>query len=56
MLPTHLVHAEGSHHHHLDNLAFGGPDFKTIYITEALSGDILTAKMPVAGKRLYGLQ
>src|SRR6186997_1461508 len=25
MLPTHLVYAEGHHHHHLDNLAFGGP-------------------------------
>lgn len=55
MLPTHLVYADGPHHHHLDNVAFGGPDLKTIYITEALSGDILTAKMPVAGKRLYGL-
>ena len=55
MLPTHLVHAEGDHHHHLDNLAFGGPDRKTIYITEALSGDVLMARMPVAGKLLYGL-
>jgi gluconolactonase len=55
MLPTHLVHADAPHHHHLDNVAFGGPDLKTIYITEALSGDILMAKMPVAGKRLYGL-
>ena len=53
---THLVHAQGSHQHHLDNVAFGGPDLKTIYITEALTGDILTAKMPVAGKKLYGLQ
>jgi gluconolactonase len=55
MLPTHIVYADGPHHHHLDNVAFGGPDLRTIYITEALSGDILTAKMPVAGKRLYGL-
>jgi gluconolactonase len=55
MLPTHLVYADGPHHHHLDNCAFGGPDRKTIYITEALSGDILMAEMPVAGKRLYGL-
>jgi gluconolactonase len=55
MLPTHLVYADGPHHHHLDNVAFGGPDLKTIYITEALSGDVLMAKMPVAGKRLYGL-
>jgi gluconolactonase len=55
MLPTHLVHSDGAHHHHLDNCAFGGPDLKTLYITEALSGDVLMAKMPVAGKRLYGL-
>ena len=55
MLPTHLVYAEGHHHHHLDNLAFGGPDNKTIYITEALSGDVLMARMPVAGKKMYGL-
>ena len=30
-------------------------DNKTIYITEALSGDVLMAKMPVAGKKMYGL-
>ena len=56
MLPTHLVYSDGAHHHHLDNCAFGGPDLKTLYITEALSGDILTARMPVAGKRMFGLQ
>lgn len=56
MLPTHLVHADGPHHHHLDNCAFGGPDRKTIYITEALSGDVLMAQMPVAGKLMFGLQ
>jgi gluconolactonase len=55
MLPTQLVYSDGAHHHHLDNCAFGGPDLKTVYITEALSGDVLMAKLPVAGKRLYGL-
>ena len=35
--------------HHLDNCAFGGPDMKTLYITEALSGDVLMAKMPSRG-------
>jgi gluconolactonase len=55
MLPTHLVHSEDPRHHHLDNCAFGGPDLKTLYITEALSGDVLVAKMPVAGKRVFGL-
>jgi gluconolactonase len=56
MLPTHLVYSDGAHHHHLDNCAFGGPDLKTLYITEALSGDVLMAKMPVAGKKMFGLQ
>jgi len=41
---------------HLDDCAFGGPDLKTLYITEALSGDILAARMPVAGKKMFGLQ
>ncbi|HEY7363825.1 MAG TPA: SMP-30/gluconolactonase/LRE family protein, partial [Methylomirabilota bacterium] len=53
-LPTHLVHAEG--HRLLTNIAFGGPDRKTLYITDSLNGEILTARMPVAGKVLYGLQ
>ena len=55
MLPTHLVYSENKHHHHLANLCFGGEDGKTVFITESLSGDILTARMPVAGKRMYGL-
>jgi gluconolactonase len=38
------------------NVAFGGPDYKTLYITESLSGDVLMARMPVAGKKLFGLQ
>jgi len=53
MLPTHLVYSDDPHHHHLGNIAFGGPDRKTLYITEELSGDILIARMPVAGKKLY---
>jgi gluconolactonase len=53
MLPTHLIHSPDHRHHHLANLAFGGPDMKTLYITESLSGDILRAKLPVAGKKLY---
>jgi gluconolactonase len=55
MLPTHLVHSEDPRHHHLANVAFGGPEYKTIYITDSLSGDILTAEMPVAGKKIFGL-
>ena len=54
MLPTHLIYSENPHHHHLANLCFGGPDLKTVSITESLSGDILVAQLPVAGKRMFG--
>lgn len=52
-LPTHLVHADG--HRLLTNVAFGGPDGKTLYITDSANGEILTAQMPVAGKVMFGL-
>lgn len=35
------------------NCAFGGPDRKTLYITESESGSILKAAVPVAGHPLY---
>ena len=35
------------------NVAYGGPDRKTLYITEAEHGVILKAQLPVAGKLLY---
>ena len=54
MLPTHLIHSTNHAHHHLANIACGGADRKTLYITESLSGDILTAPLPVAGKLMYG--
>lgn len=56
MLPTHLVYSGDRKHDHMTNIAFSGPDYKTIYITEAMSGDVLVAKMPVAGKKIFGLQ
>jgi len=52
-LPTHLVHADG--HRLMTNIAFGGPDRKTLYITDSLNGEILTARMPVVGKVMFGL-
>jgi gluconolactonase len=52
-LPTHLVHADG--HRLMTNIAFGGADRKTLYITDSLNGEILTARMPVAGKVMFGL-
>ena len=39
----------------MTNIAFGGADRRTLYITDSLNGEILTARMPVAGKQLYGL-
>ena len=56
MLPTHLVHSDDPKHHHLANVAFGGADYKTLYMVDALSGDVLTARMPAAGKKIFGLQ
>ena len=53
-LPTHLVHADGEHRL-MTNVVFGGPDRKTLYITDSLNGEIVTAGMPVAGKVLFGL-
>lgn len=53
-LPTHLVHADG--HRLLTNIAFGGRDGRTLHITDSLNGEILTARMPVAGKVMYGLR
>lgn len=35
------------------NIAFGGPDRKTLYITENHSGAILMARVPVAGAVMY---
>jgi gluconolactonase len=35
------------------NVAYGGPDRKTLYITEAEQGVILEATMPVAGRPMF---
>ena len=37
------------------NVAFGGPDRKTLFITEAEQGVILKASLPTPGVRMYGL-
>ena len=55
MLPTHLIHCETPHQHMLTNLCFGGRENKDIFITDSVSGDILKARLPVAGKTLFGL-
>ncbi|MGE0798248.1 MAG: SMP-30/gluconolactonase/LRE family protein [Lautropia sp.] len=35
------------------NIAFGGPDRKTLYITESQTGSILRATLPTAGRVMY---
>lgn len=37
----------------MTNMAYGGTDRKTLYITDSYNGTILAAKLPVAGKVLY---
>jgi gluconolactonase len=37
----------------ITNLAYGGEDRRTLYILEAETGSILTARMPVPGRTLY---
>ncbi len=52
-LPTHLIYTD--EHSLMTNVAFGGPERKTIYITDSMNGRIMRAELPVAGKLLYGL-
>lgn len=56
MLPTHLVYSDDPRHLNLANIAFGGSDRRTLHIVQALTGEILTAQLPVAGKKLYAHQ
>ena len=37
----------------MTNIAFGGPEHKTVYITDSMNGEILTAEMPAGGKKLF---
>jgi len=52
MLPTHLVHA-GKAHRLMTNLAFKG---RRIYVTDSANGEIVTAELPVAGKKLFSMR
>jgi gluconolactonase len=42
--------------HLTTNCAYGGPDGKTLFITESKSGTVLTARMPVAGRAMFSHQ
>jgi gluconolactonase len=37
----------------ITNCAYGGPDNRTLFVTESSSGRVLAADMPVAGRPLY---
>jgi gluconolactonase len=52
--PTHLI--ESCTGQHMTNLAFGGPENKSLFITESDTGTILRAELPFAGKPLYSHQ
>ena len=36
------------------NVAYGGPDRRSLFITESETGSILVADMPVAGRKMFG--
>jgi len=38
---------------HVTNITFGGPDYRTLYITENESGAVLMAQVPTAGRMPY---
>lgn len=50
--PLHRVQLSGKVAR-MTNMAYGGADRKTLFITDSYSGSILAARMPVAGKVLY---
>jgi len=38
---------------HTTNMAYGGPDRRSLFITESATGTILRAEMPVAGRIMF---
>ena len=45
-----LISCRGNH---LTNMAYGGPDNRTLYMTESETGTILTARLDVPGRLMY---
>lgn len=52
--PTHRVNLQGGLF--CTNCAFGGPDNRSLFITESESGTILRAELPVPGRRMFSHQ
>ena len=48
--PTHHIGAAGSF---FTNVAFGGPDRRTLYVVDSGNGAVLTAHLPVPGRAMY---
>jgi len=48
-----LARVESTVGFHTTNMAYGGPDGRTLFITESESGNLLQADMPVAGLTLF---
>lgn len=49
--PTHLI--EACIGDHMTNVAYGGADNRSLFITESETGSILACEMPIPGKLLY---
>jgi len=52
--PTHHVEPQGECF--VTNVAFGGPDGRSLFMTDSGAGRILRAEMPVAGKPMFSHQ
>ena len=50
-----LCRIESCGSYELSNVAYGGPDLKTLFISDA-EGEILTTRLPIAGHPLYSHQ
>lgn len=50
-LPLHFIKTSAGDM--TTNIAFGGPDNKTLFITESRTGSILSAPLPVAGRAMF---
>lgn len=48
-----LFRVESAAGAHTTNMAYGGPDRRTLYITESETGSILTARVPIPGRRMF---
>lgn len=52
-LPTHKIEAEDGKH--TTNIAYGGPENRSLFITNSFANNILRAELPVPGETMYAL-